>query len=197
MNEILQLKGKFQQRPSEGRGGNPSLPKAANTLVESSHVLEIASQIHDLSKFWQGIDTVSGALIDIHYKQVIAKSNRVRALFAKGSSVTSKSSIEGARFDSNGNHTITHYVPEEFLTDSENGLKIAARIINDNFGGLITTDQLEGLESRRIDFGSYGMSKSSFRQVVVDAFYVQRFGRPYNATDRPHDSVVTLYKIDK
>lgn len=195
MNEILQLKGKFRQSPSEGRGGNPSLPKAANTCVELKHIVTLASQLRELRKFWQGVSIIDGALIDIHYKQVIAKSNRIRALFAN-SKVTANSSIKGARFDPAGRHIITHYVTDALMADAETKLKIAGKIIEEKFDGLVTTEQLDTLETRNIKFEDYGISKSGFRQIVVDAFYINRFDRRQDATTSPHDAVVTLYKVD-
>lgn len=195
MNEILQLKGKFNQSPSEGRGGNPSLPKAANTSVSSKHIASIASQLEELRIFWQGTTVIDGALIDVHYKQVIAKSNRIRALFSN-SKLTSNSSIKGARFDSEGHHTITHHVSDLLIADALTKLKTAAKIIEEKFDGLVTTEQLEKLENRKIKFEDYGLSKSSFRQIVVDAFYVKRFDRRQDATTNPNDAVVTLYKVD-
>lgn len=202
MNEILQLKGKIKQRPSAGRGGSPSLPRAADTSpVKASEILILARQLKELGKFWKSEDILNEALIDVYYRQVIAKSNRIRSLFAN-SETTANSTIRGARFDSNDFHVITHLVSDKLLAEAEAKLATAARIIEVEFGGSVTNHQLDKFdqqgkpEFKNIKFTNYGMSKSAFRQVVVDAYYVTRFDKPAYSDVVKQDSIVTLYKVD-
>ncbi len=171
------------------------MPKATGTSVSAGHLVDLSGQLKDLRIFWQGVTVIDGGLVDVHYKQVIAKSNRIRALFSKNK-ITSNSSIKGARFDSDEHHTITHHVSDALIADAEAKLTIAAKIIEEKFGGFITTEQLDAVETQNIRFEDYGISKSSFRQIVVDAYYVKRFDRRQDATTSPNDAVVTLYKVD-
>jgi hypothetical protein len=201
MNEVLQLRGKIRQRPSAGRGGNPSLPRASDTLVKADHASALAQQLKDLRNFWKNDNVLDEALVDVYYRQVIAKSNRIRALFAN-TEKTANSTIRGARFDSSGFHIITHLVNDKLMVEAESKLTIIARIIKIEFGGTVTSDQLDKFdqqgkpEFKNIKFSDYGVSKSAFRQVVVDAYYVARFDKPvYNDTVK-QDSIVTLYKVD-
>lgn len=202
MNEILQLKGKIQQRPSAGRGGSPSLPRANDTdPVKTDKILNLVRQLEELGKFWKNDDVLDEALIDVYYRQVIAKSNRIRALFAN-SEKTANSTIRGARFDDTGFHVITHLVNNKLLAEAQTKLSTAARIIDIEFGGTITNEQLDKFdqqekpEFKNIKFSDYGMSKSTFRQVVVDAYYVTRFDKPVYSSTVRQDSIVTLYKVD-
>lgn len=202
MNEILQLKGKINQRPSAGRGGSPSLPRATDTdSVKTDKIMNLARQLKELGKFWENDDVLDEALVDVYYRQVIAKSNRIRALFAN-SEKTANSTIRGARFDSTGFHVITHLVDHKLLAEAEAKLSITARIIEAEFDGTITNDQLDKFdqegkpEFKNIKFSDYGMSKSAFRQVVVDAYYVTRFDKPVYNDAVKQNSIVTLYKVD-
>ncbi len=201
MNDVLQLRGKIRQRPSAGRGGSPSLPRASDTLVKADHVLGLVQQLKDLRNFWKSDNVLDEALVDVYYRQVIAKSNRVRALFAN-SEKTANSTIRGARFDNNGYHTITHLVNDKFMVEAESKLTVVARIIKMEFGGTVTSDQLDKFdqqgkpEFKNIKFTDYGISKSAFRQVVVDAYYVTRFDKPVYNDAVKQDSIVTLYKVD-
>lgn len=202
MNEVLQLRGNIRQRESAGRGGNPSLPRASNTSVKSNHVLALAQQLNDLRKFWDNDGVLDEALIDVYYRQVIAKSNRIRALFANPPHKSANSTIRGARFNDNGYHTITHLVDDKLIAEAESKLVVAARIIEAEFGGTVTNDQLDKFdqqgkaEFKDIKFNDYGISKSAFRQVVVDAYYVARFDKPSYNDSVQQDSIVTLYKVD-
>lgn len=203
MNEVLQLRGRIRQRPSAGRGGNPSLPRASDTLVKSDHVLALAKQLKELRIFWKNDDVLDEALIDVYYNDVIAKSNRIRALFANPPHKSANSTIRGARFNESGHHTITHLVDDRLIADAETKLMVASRILDAEFGGTVTSEQLDNFDQQEkaeykdIRFSDYGMSKSAFRQVVVDAYYVTRFDKPSYSDSAQQDSIVTLYKVDE
>lgn len=202
MNDVLQLRGRIQQRPSAGRGGNPSLPRASATLVKAEHVSALAQQLKELRVFWKNEDILDEALIDVFYRDVIAKSNRIRALFANPPNKSANNSIRGARFSNKGHHIITHLVDDSLIAGAEDRLRTAAHILEVEFGGTVTSEQLDNFdlqekaEFKNINFSEYGMSKSAFRQVVVDAYYVTRFDRPSYSDSTQKDSIVTLYKVD-
>ncbi|MAU33941.1 serine protease [Candidatus Saccharibacteria bacterium] len=202
MNEVLQLRGRIRQRPSAGRGGNPSLPRASDALVKVDHITALVMQLKDLRVFWKNDDVLDEALIDVYYRDVIAKSNRIRALFANPPHKSANSTIRGARFNDNGHHTITHLVDDKLIAEAEAKLMLAARILEVEFGGTVTSEQLDNFdqqeksEFKNIKFSDYGMSKSAFRQVIVDAYYVTRFDRPSYNDSTQQDSIVTLYKVD-
>ena len=94
MNEVLQLRGRIRQRPSAGRGGNPSLPRASDALVKVDHITALVMQLKDLRVFWKNDDVLDEALIDVYYRDVIAKSNRIRALFANPPHKSANSTIK-------------------------------------------------------------------------------------------------------
>lgn len=201
MNEVLQLKGRIRQRPSAGRGGNPSLPKASNTRVNANHITALARQLEDLRIFWNNNDVLDEALIDVYYNDVIAKSNRIRALFSHPPQTSANSTIRGARFNDSGHHTITHLISYKLLAEAEAKLLIAARILEVEFGGIVTNEELDNFdrqeksEFKKIKFSDYGMPKSTFRQVIVDAHYITRFEKPSYNDSAQQNSIVTLYKV--
>lgn len=49
-NELLEVKGSFSHAPGP-KPGAPSLPVGG--YVESSHFLELANQLQEVSRFWQ------------------------------------------------------------------------------------------------------------------------------------------------
>ena len=44
MNNVLQLKGRFEQRPNSSRPGLPKLPKGKS--VSAAHLCELAEQLN-------------------------------------------------------------------------------------------------------------------------------------------------------
>ena len=74
MNSILQLKGRFEQRSNRSRPGSPKLPKGKS--VSASHLRELEKQLERILVYWTENKDIRGALVSVHYKHIVAKSNR-------------------------------------------------------------------------------------------------------------------------
>ena len=127
MNNLLQLKGRFEQRSSVNRPGALNLPK--NQSVSTSKLQGLLKNLVELQKYWQGQVLLSGALITVYYNKVAAKSNRLQSLLGNSSNVPNKS-IVGAKFslDNSPKHIITHYVSRQILNESVERLRICIEI---------------------------------------------------------------------
>lgn len=202
MNDVLGLKGRFQPKPGNFGGGGASLPKGKDEetglspRVSATRLKKHATSIDELRSQWDGVHYIDGALVDIHYKKIIAKSNRVHAIFTTGKngSKESNNSVVGARFSENGEkHIITHHVTDELLSDASKKFKEAARILENEFSGVISPEDLEKINERGIDFDNYGISKSTFAQIIVDGYYASSFDYP-ERKKKPEESIITLYK---
>ena len=95
MNNILQLKGRFEPRPNTTKPGPAVLPKGKS--VSSAHIRTLQGQLEGILKHWSEHKEIAGALVSVHYKHVVAKSNRLRILLAE-SSRSPVESIRGAKF---------------------------------------------------------------------------------------------------
>ena len=197
MNDLLQLKGRFEQRKNESRPGAPSLPKGKN--VTARHMIDLQNQLCDIYDFWKSNEDIPGALVSVHYRHIVAKSNRIRIFLAEGNTSPSNS-IRGAKFawemDGNGKtiqkHVFTHYVSLDAIQKTITYLSAAAQILEREYGGDINSVQLDECKDAYL----YGeeIRKSVFQKIVVDSYYVERF-----AVDRPSESVteesiITIYK---
>lgn len=78
MNNILQLKGRFEKRKNEAGFGVPKLP--AKQKVTSAHMRELKAQLMDVKAYWETNREIKGALVSVHYIRIVAKSNRLRNL---------------------------------------------------------------------------------------------------------------------
>ena len=81
MNNILQLKGQFQKRKAPSGFGPVNLPKGKSVSVE--HVLKLKKQLQDIVLFWSKEKIIKGALVSVHYRKVVAKSNRIQILLSE------------------------------------------------------------------------------------------------------------------
>ena len=199
MNSILQLKGRFEQRPNRSTPGLPKLPKGKT--VTSDHLKELAQQILTILRYWQTNTDIGGALVSVHYKQIVAKSNRLKAVLAEGSKPPTDS-IRGAKFiwekDESGKttqkHVFTHFVKLETLEKSVNLLNNVASIIDIEYDGSLTSEKCERIADKSEYYNDEMVSRSAFLKTVVDGNYVERFDVDRADEEITQDSIITIYQ---
>lgn len=193
MNDILQLKGRFEQKPRDPGPVIQNLPKGA--IVTSSKLESLCTDLSEMEKFWNKQTIFNGGLVSVYYIKIAAKSNRISELLScKGKKPNE--TIVGAKF-SNGQkkkHIITHYVPIEAIKDAISKEKKALNVLNIEFGGVINDSILNPKGSLdHINFERYGIAKSTFRKLIVDSFYTEKFDTETSNFDFTKNSIVTIY----
>ena len=197
MNNILQLKGQFQKRKAPSGFGPTNLPKGKSVDVE--HVLKLKSQLQDIIAFWNQEKTINGALVSVHYRKVVAKSNRIQLLLSDGGKHPNQS-VRGSKFSEGYNdknewvqkHVFTYFLATESLQKSVVLLDKCAATIQNFYNGNISSD-----DTKLINSGAYNdsiMSKSSFLKTLVDCFYVENFRIDRASKTANEQSIVTIYK---
>lgn len=197
MNNILQLRGQFQQRKNMNGFGTTNLPKGSK--VTADHVGNMKEQLIKLEGYWQNEQTIGGVLISVHYKCIVAKSNRLQILLGEKGAHPNKS-IRGAKFVDDYNekkekvkkHVFTYFISFEALRKSIQHLEKCELVLRKYYNGEITDKDTASINSGKYNAGL--MVKSSFLRVVVDANFVENF-RLDRADERIKDrSIVTIYK---
>lgn len=196
MNSILQLKGRFEQRSNRSRPGSPKLPKGKS--VSASHLRELEKQLERILVYWTENKDIRGALVSVHYKHIVAKSNRLKILLSEnGKSPTE--SIRGAKFvwepDQKGNevqkHVFTHFVSLQAIEKSIAVLKKTASIIEQYYKGSVPSEVIEEL-GEKYHFNE--VPKTSFLKTVVDGFYVERFDIDRATEEITEEAIITIYQ---
>ncbi|MGD9566889.1 MAG: S8 family peptidase [Sedimentibacter sp.] len=195
MNNLLQLKGTFEQASSNRQPGPPKLPTGKSIKV--SQLEKLQKDLMDLKRFWLKQNIFPGALISVYYNKVAAKSNRIKCLLSKGN-VSANSSIVGARFtkDKSPKHIITHYVPMEIIDESIIRLNKCINILNGYYGGIITSNTVEKIGLKKIPFPTVEIARINFLKVIVDSYYVEKFDVLVDDVDLIDESIITIYKTD-
>lgn len=194
MNDILQLKGHFEQRRNPNRPGPRNLP--AGQTVKVSHLIDLRNQLIDLVDFWKDKTLFSKALVSVHYTDVVAKSNRIKDLLSESVN-GANDSIVGAKFseaEDTVRHIITHCVKQETLKKSISDLDICIEIINSQFGGKISVETIEQINKNIISIE--GIPKTKFVSIIVDSHYVDYFGIEKDIDPIENRSVITLFRTD-
>jgi hypothetical protein len=195
LNNLLQLKGRFEQASSPSRPGTPNLPTGKFVKVEKLE--KLLKNLIELQKYWQNQNLLSGALVTAHYIKVAAKSNRLQGLFGNSFN-TPNSSIVGAKFslDSSPKHIITHYISQEILNDSIKRLTDSIDLLNQKFNGEIDHDTIDKINTKKTVFTSQTIAKTNFLRVIVDAYFVEKFDVFIDDIMLESDAIITLYKTD-
>lgn len=197
MNNLLQLKGRFEQASRlTDTFGPTNLPTGQS--VNISKLQGLLKNLIDLQKDWQDQNLLPGALITVHYIKIAAKSNRLQALLGKGTSNPPNKSIVGAKFsfDTSPKHLITHYVSLNILTDSIKQLTHCINILNQQFNGEIDHDIIDKINKKEVPYTFQTIAKSNFLKIIVDAYYVEKFDVSIEDAVFEHDAIITIYKTD-
>ncbi len=195
MNNLLQLKGRFEQASSPNRPGPPNLPTGQSLHVRKLEGL--LKNLIELQMYWKSQSLLPGALVTVHYNKIAAKSNRLKTLLGNSSNKPN-SSIVGAKFslDESPKHIITHYVSLKILHESINQLTYSIDILNQQFSGEIDYDIIDKINTKKIPFSPKMIVKTNFLNVIVDAYFVEKFDVPIDDIMLENDAIITLYKTD-
>lgn len=197
MNSILHLKGQFKHRKNPSVFGPVNLPK--DSVVTAEHIEDLKTQLENLESYWHTDRRIGGALISVHYKRIVAKSNRLQILLGEKGQHPNLS-IRGAKFVDGLNdknvmtkkHVFTYFISLDALRKSIEYLEKCKEVLKRYFEGEVTDKDTALVNSGR--YNDSIMSKSSFLKVVVDANYVESFQLD-RANDRIEDqSIITIYK---
>ena len=195
MNNLIQLKGQFEQSSGNSGYGGRSLPAGAS--VNSEHIEHLIVDLKRVYSFWSSNTLIKGALVCVYYKSVIAKSNRIRGMLAAGNQ-DPNDSIRGSKFfgDDPIQHVFTHYVKLSTIEATIRNLTIVLDIIENRYSGVITASNIAVINKKKAAFSNEKISKTTFVNYVVDSFYVQRFDVAKSDVDESTQSIITLYKTD-
>ncbi|WP_270330410.1 S8 family peptidase [Lapidilactobacillus dextrinicus] len=192
MNDILSLKGHFNQHNNTGRGGIPKLP--SGETVTAGHLQSLIDDLERMYQQWNNNSILNKALIAAYYRKVAAKSNRIQGFFSLHKE-NPADSIVGAKFAPGPKHIIIYFVSLDALKFSISVAKSVKKIVEDEFDNAINDVTFNNSKSfTQIDFKKkYNISKTKFQQYIVDADYLERFDVEAGSIPENQEAIVTLY----
>lgn len=192
MNNLLELKGQLQHAKAK-KPGAPELPRGQSVTAEKLRLL--AGDLVRIRDYWKAQGVSFGPLVSVHYRTVVAKSNRIRRIL--GNDGNASKNIVGARFEGDGgdtHHVITYCVSATALDESVDVLAVCANVLDRHFSGKIDDAHLKKVNA----FGlrdDAGITKSAFAQIIRDAHYVDRFDVQTSAREIDDWVVVSIYDV--
>ena len=195
MNNLLQLKGTFEQENRPPNFGPTTLP--ANKTVSADHLEKLRENLIELKNFWEQEKICNGALISAYYNKIAAKSNRIIWLLSDGK-IKANNTIVGARFtgEDNPKHIITHYVQMGVIDVSISQLTLCINALKKDFDGIMTVAKNENINDKHRKYDPSGISKTKFVQIIVDASYIEKFDTFIGDDESNGNSIITIFKTD-
>ena len=137
--------------------------------------------------YWKEVPYDIPPLISVRYRSITSKSNRISGIFGSKKNET----VVGVRYNESGKaHIITHRLTMTSLNEAITVLEKAISVLNEYFGGTITSDNMKML-SHEMKKGlkgilsQKGISKTRFANIIRDGYYADRFMIPEpEITDR-------------
>ena len=191
MNNVLELKGKRFVQASKQGGGDGAYMNSRK-IVTMEQLIRLIDKLHQIKHFWEHENKpFQGVLISVYYNKIVAKSNRIAGLL-KGKD--SNFAVVGAKFNAEKNkHIITYFVDISDLDNSINLLSKSCDVMNAKFRDGITQPIFKNKELfNKIKFEKFGLSKSTFKQVIADVSYIDDF-EVEMATPQLKQSIITLF----
>lgn len=198
MNKILELKGTFQHRQKETGYSSPSFPKKENKKVDLTKLNKLIKDLVFISKFWNENTVIKGALVQVNYDRVLAKTHRIVRLLSDGSSFDMNKKIVGAKYRINDKmkHSIVYYIDRKTIDSTIDDIKKCVKILKTNFHSSINRLQLNSIKSKDVRLMSL-MSKTAFVNIIVDSYFVESFSLPDAPEKSVKDTILTsFYNID-
>jgi len=191
MNNVLTLKGKFNQRKNSQKPGPPKLPK--NSKVTVGKIESLIRDLQEMQRFWEKNKILPKMLISTYYTRIAAKSNRIRGFFSEHSKDPSVQ-IVGAKFGEGPKHIITYFISSELLSETILNAKETIKILNNEFSGIVS-DQVFNKKDNidTIDFSDFSIPKTTFQKYIVDAWYVEKFDVENADVSENQSAIITLY----
>ena len=198
MNPLLQLKGRFEQRANPNRPGQPELPRKA--VIQVEHILNLKKELQNILKYWNKHTEINGAIVSVHYKHIVAKSNRLSILLSYPGHQAVES-ICGSKFvwdvDQKGKtvqkHVFTHYVPLSALTKAILFLDIVAKIVQNRYQSVITNEDTVKISTQNFPDRNL-IAASNFVKVLRDCWYVERFDIDRVSDEVQDERIITIYQ---
>lgn len=194
MNRILQLKGQFSHQPNSNRPGPPNLP--TNKNVSSDHIEHLVTNLKSILSYWENDTRIDGALVSVHYRFVVAKSNRLKTILGEGSKNPNES-IRGAKFEGevpHRHHVFTHFVSLDAIRRSIDLLSECSHIVKETYKGTIGYNDLEIINKSKKDIGK--LKRSVFAKTIVDSYWVNSFEIDRADMLDVDRAVITLYRTN-
>ena len=198
MNNLLEVKLKYTREDRKGRRGGRNL--RINNSTSAEKIDSLIDNLRSIIAYYRDESQImKGYLIDVHYNDIIAKSNRIERLL-KPSGKRANDAVVGARFSDEPQgeekHIITYYVDCKTVDNTIKSLEEVKQYINSMLGGTATAENFNEPKNE-LSYDGYS-SKSTIRDLIVDCSVVESLEVPsVNSEEKRENILITFFKTEQ
>ncbi len=198
MNRLLQVKLRFSKESNDQRPKGRNLRSHAYTSIEK--IDSICDDLRTILRYYKNSPRfLENILVDVNYNDIIAKSNRIKAVL-KPLGKKTNDIVVGARFsdapEGEENHIITYYVDEITIKETMENLSIVKKFLVDKLNGKATANNFNEPDNK-LTYEGYILSKNRIRDIIVDCSVIESLSIPHISNVPDKDTfLVTFYKTE-
>lgn len=194
MNEILQLKGIFEQSSAKNKPAPPNIPK--NKHIQLQHLYLLREDLENVLNFWEKEILKINPLITVYYNNIVAKSTRAKGILG-GTQEKNNNLIVGSKFTKGieKKHIITYCIDIKILKKTLTDITNAIELFKKYFTDIITYSDIEDINKNKYKhiFNNSLLKKSKFVNILVDMYHIESFGIEKDISNFNENAIVTIY----
>ena len=191
MNKLLQISGRLLSQPNN----NPGVPIPKfnpNAKVSIKDIEQLSNSLMSVLDATEIFKTIKGVLLSVEYREIVAKSNRLRYLFKLDYKDNLNDHIRGAKFKSK-KHVFTYYFKQAAIYRAIENLDKTKKILSDLYQGTFSACKYKDL---KVTYNSNIMSRSAFSQIMADLSYIQSCYIDSSFSFENEAAIISFYSTD-
>lgn len=203
MNDLIRLTEHFYAVKASAPGPTPLPPG----IVNEEKINFLIERIKQIQRFWINNDLITKVLVSVEYREVIAKSNRVKTLFRQADQKIKGSKFITSSQNSRRTQMITYLLAREELERAISELSLIRNILTQEGGFERVREKVSQLtefsrkekKTGKEDFKEeYKLSIDQFVKFLRDVYYIENFHIPLPEIKlSPDGQLIAIYDIEE
>lgn len=166
-----------------------------DACVTSEHVASLVRDLQGVKEFWENRPQIGGVLLSAYYRQIVAKTNRIKSLLTNNAKEDLFEATRGARFSEDNKHIITYFVEPSAIDSTISRLIACRKFIEEQYPNGVDKSDFENLTKTR-GFRLGSIPKNEVLQIIRDVWFVEKFKVDNKSDLREGESIVSLYRTN-
>ncbi|KNG79135.1 S8 family peptidase [Mycoplasma sp. HU2014] len=193
-NKVIELRNEFKSEYYTKKISSNQLPN--NAKLNIKELINLKEQLITIKQFWNSQKLKINPLVSVHYKRIISKSNRIKAIF-ENDALKNNKNVVGAKFSKTlpSYHIITYCITNEILENSILNLKECINYLNKYQYKELSQDDILYINKNFDNSFSKNLTKTRLINTIIDTYYIKSFEVDQFDEFIEGGSIITIYDI--
>lgn len=190
-NKILELRKDFESDDYSGNYNPFKLPPGQKVSLDE--FIKLKDDLIKVRDFWEKQTLKINPLVSVHYKRIIAKSNRIKSIFEHDFMKNNKR-VVGCRFsDSNPNyHIITYCITNSILQKAIKNLENCIDYLKHYSYYKITQEDINSI-NKNFNTSFVDLTKTRLIDTILDVYFIKSFQVDEFSETLDQPSIISIY----